>query len=252
MAFGSAATRLACAVALGLFIQAEPQRLSAQQSLTGGTVAWSLTPPTRRAPEATPGPPPSVPAAAEAIKPLTVTAVVRRRSTHGRTESSRQTITRTPNRIHIAASDGREWWFERNPIDPRRVSALLVEHSARVIVLYAESDLRMRLGIRGWADVLAPGVDIDVLRSYERPGQARTVSGIRFERYAERTRDASLTDVWWSDDQLMASGFTLKDDQGSTRFAIERVRNGADAALLALPETRYPQYRVVDLANWSD
>ena len=241
-----------CVMALGLFIQAERQRLFAQDSLTGRAGAWVLTQPARRTPEAPPGPPPNVPAVAEGIKPVTVIAVVRRRSAQGRTDTLRQTITRTPNAIHIAAGNGREWWFERNPVDPRRVSASLVEHSAKVIVLYGESDLRILLGIRGWADVLALGVDIDALRSYERAGHARTVDGIRFARYAEPTRDAPLTDVWWSEAQFMASSFTLKDDQGSTRFTIERVRDRVDNALLGPPDRRYPQYRVADLANWLD
>ena len=119
--------------------------------------------PTRRTPDAPPGPPPNLPEGAEGIAPLTIQAIVRRHTTSGASETLRQTISRTADRIHLAADNGREWLFERNPRDPRRVSAALIEHASQAIVRYEESDLRMTLGIRGWADVLALGVESELL-----------------------------------------------------------------------------------------
>jgi hypothetical protein len=120
---------------------------------------WVLTEPKRRAPDTPPAPPPSLPADAHTITPTTFDIVVRRGPATTDRRAARHTISRTADRIHVRGHDGREWLFERNPIDPRRVSATLVEHAAKVLVLYEETDLRMMLGIRGWADVLALGVD---------------------------------------------------------------------------------------------
>jgi len=151
-------------IASVLLMQAEALASAAQQSNTPAGEAWMLALPTRRTPDAPPGPPPNLPEGAEGIAPLTIQAIVRRHTTSGASETLRQTISRTADRIHVAADNGREWLFERNPRDPRRVSAALVEHASQAIVRYEESDLRMTLGIRGWSDVLALGGESDLLK----------------------------------------------------------------------------------------
>ena len=170
----------------------------AQRGNTGED--WTLTVPTRRPHAASSATPPSLPAAANDVRPSTVDIVIRRPSSSGRVETLRQTISRTSERIHVAGPDRREWLFERNPVDPRRVGASLVDHASQAIVLYEESDLLMALGSRGWADVLALGSDIQAT--------------------------------------------------GPTRFAIDRIRPGADAGLLEPPVLRFPTYRVYDRADW--
>jgi hypothetical protein len=79
----------------------------------------------------------------------------------------------------------REWLFERNPRDPRRAFASAVEQGSQTIVLYEETDLRMMLGIRGWADVLSLGFDVDWLVASKRTDDVKTQGGIRFARYTE-------------------------------------------------------------------
>lgn len=212
--------------------------------------AWVLSVPKRRTPDAPPVAPPALPAVAERVTPLTLNATIRRKPTQGPVETLQQTISRTADRIHIGASNGREWLFERNPRDPRRVSAALVEHASKAIVLYEDSDLRMMLGIRGWVDVLALGFDTSVLDAYKRAPEVRTVGGIRFARYTDDRTQPRAGDVWWSEEQVLASGFTIADASGSTRFSIDRLRAGADATLLKHPDARFPTYRVFDLANW--
>lgn len=243
---------LVCAlIVTSSLVQAERTgTLPGQRSVNEGADPWVLAVPTRRAADAPPSAPPALPTGADRVTALTMTAIVRRQSTSGRAETLRQTISRTADRIHIAASNGREWLFERNPRDPRRVSASIIEHASHAIVLYEESDLRMMLGIRGWADVLTLGFDRDALNQYKRARQARTVGGIRFARYATDRRDASTGEVWWSEEHVFPSGFTTTDQGGSTRFSIERVRTGADATLLRPPDARFPTYRVFDLADW--
>lgn len=159
-----------------LLVQSEADASAAQRPGDVAPDAWVLALPTRRVPDAPPGAPPSLPPGAERITPLTIEAIVRRQPSSGSAQTLPQTISRTADRIHIAADSRREWLFERNPRDPRRVSAALIEHTSQAIVLYEESDLRMMLGIRGWADVLALGSESELLTV------ARTRAGVDASR----------------------------------------------------------------------
>jgi hypothetical protein len=150
----------------------------------------------------------------------------------------------------VAHRNGREWLFERNPIDPRRVSATCVEHASQAIVLYDETDLRVVLGIRGWADVLSLGFDSDVLRRYQRTEEARTIGGIRFARYVIAGTREPVHDVWWSDEEALPSSFVIAANAVVTRFSVERARAGADAGLLRPAPARFLKYRVFALADW--
>jgi hypothetical protein len=208
--------------------------------------------PLRRPPDAPPGAPPSLPVGATGVKAATLHLVIRRDTARRPSSTRRQIVSRTSDRIHIAGNDGREWLFERNPLDPRRVAATAIEHESRAIVLYEESDLRMTLGIRGWADVLTLGFDSQLLSGYERTRDVRTIGGIRFVRHARAGARATRDDVWWSDDQALASHFAIADAAGVTRFAVERASAGVDAELLRAAIVRFPDYRVVDLADWQE
>lgn len=212
--------------------------------------AWVLAVPKRRVPDAAPAAPPALPAAANSVTPATLDIVMHRDTTPRGTQTSHQTVSRTVERIHIAGTDRREWLFERNPIDPRRVSAALVEHASQAIIVYEESELRMMLGVRGWADVLSLGFDSQLLGAYERTQDVRTLGGMRFARYTSAGTRAPVDDVWWNDEQVLASRFSIADGTGVTRFAVERARGGVDATLLRPPVVRFPTYRVLDLADW--
>jgi hypothetical protein len=100
--------------------------------------------PKRLAPEQQPPLLPPLPADADHVQPTTMDVVLDGHAGH---------VLRTTQRI-LVATEKREWLFQRNSLDPRRVSATIVEHSAKAIVQYEESDLRNLLGINGWAEVL--------------------------------------------------------------------------------------------------
>jgi hypothetical protein len=220
--------------------------LAAQAAATDGGAAWVLAVPVRRAPDAAPAAPPALPPGAERVAPLTIDTIVRRQPASGRADALRQTISRTADRIHIAAGTDREWLFERNLRDPRRVSASLIDHASQAIVLYEESDLRMVLvaGRMSWRLVSMRRCSLAT-----RAREARTIGGIRFARYSTDGKGASTEEVWWSDEHLLPSRFTITDGGGSTRFSIDRVRAGADAAFLGPAHTRFPACRIFDLAN---
>jgi hypothetical protein len=213
---------------------------------------WMLTVPKRRVADAPPAGPPPLPPAAESVRPTTIDIVVSRGTHTGRLAALHQTMSRTPDRIHLTdkGKNQREWLFERNPVDRRRVSATLIDHALKAIVLYDETDLRIALGIRGWADVLALGFDSELLSQYKRTGEVQAIAGICFARYSPVNKRNLLEDVWWSDEQALPSRFAIADSTSRARFRVNRIRAGVDHNLLRPAHGRFPAYRVYDLADW--
>jgi hypothetical protein len=246
----SASYGIALVVLLGSAVPVVPALASAASIQSGKQAdGWVITAPKRRTSDRSPAPPPPLPAGAESVTPSTIDVVVRRDYGATRSRTLRQRIARTANRIHME-NESREWLFERNPIDPRRVAGTLVDHRAQALVLYEETDLRMALGIRGWADVLALGFDCQALSEYKPSQQARTIGGVRFIRYVAAGKGKDRADVWWSDGQALPSDFVTQDTNGVSHYSVEGIRAGVDAALLTPPQTRFPKYRVYDLADW--
>ena len=204
--------------------------------------------PTRRAPDSPPAAPPALPSVADRVPAVTVSTIVRRTLANRHAETLKSTISRTVDRVHFAEK-GREWLFERNIRDPRRVSGFLIEHASRAIVSYEDSDLRMMLGIRGWSDVVALGFEIDRLSEYTTGKHLRTVGGIQFRNYSAK-HSGSARELWWNDEQLLAAEFTMSDATGSTRFSVTGIHNGVDERVLRPPDSRFPAYRVFNLADW--
>jgi hypothetical protein len=147
-------------------------------------------------------------------------------------------------------ADGREWLFERNPLDPRRVSGQLIVHARRTIVLHEASDLRNMLGVNGWADVLMLGVDSGAVSGLKPTGRTRMIGSVRFVRLTSQGQEARISDIWWSREHALPGGFVVRDRAGLTRVSVDRLRTGVNAELLRAPSSRFPEYEVVDLAEW--
>jgi len=194
----------------------------------------------RRAADAPPPGPPDLSAEAGRIAPLTLEEGIESPGT------SRRTVCRTADRIHIAFDDGREWLFVRNPADSRRAVGYLVEHGQKKISTYGESDLRNAVGIRGWADVLSLGFDPSVLDGLAPTKDERTIGDVRFVKYA-----GGAGEVWWSAEHLLAVEVDLHDAVGpTTRLTIESIRAGVDESLLQVPMKRFPDYREASYVDW--
>jgi hypothetical protein len=193
---------------------------------------------------------PDLPAAVDRVTPLAFDVVIRRESLDGRSTSIRQTVTRTASGVHMEIGDGAEWLFERNVVDGRRVAGTRVVHADRTIVVYEESALRNWLGVNGWADVLMLGLAVESLSTLIPSRHARTQGGVRFVKHVATDGHTRIVEAWWSEDQALPSGFTLRDAAGTTIVSIERLRTGIDARLLEAPAVRFPAYRVRDLAEW--
>ena len=121
-----------------------------------GAQEAKIQPPRRRAIAAPIAALPELPSDADRIAPETLDIVARDQRIEAGQQGLKERITRTVDRIHLS-SNGREWLFERNPRDPRRVSGTLIDHAAKALIFHDESDLRNMLGMGGWADALKLG-----------------------------------------------------------------------------------------------
>ena len=193
--------------------------------------------------------PPPLPLGADRVRPLT--AEVRlRRSEGGRPPAvSRQVVTRAAHRIYVVMDDGREWFLEQNPVDPRRMTGTLVHHRGRTLVTYEDSDLRHWMGLRGWADALLFGAHLEWLTGTRRADQQRRFGLVFTRHHPPGSKDRSH-DIWWSDEQLLPSHFKTGAGGVTVEFTLTRVRLAVDAELLRPPAARFPAYRRVDLAEW--
>jgi hypothetical protein len=149
-------------------------------------------------------------------------------------------------RIHIASDGKREWLFEQNARDARRISGWLTDHVHHVIIRYEESDLRIAMGLRGWVDMLALGFDPAQLHGLVATGDVRSVDGLAFVRYAS----PAGIERWWNAHHLLPIHVTTSDGRGTSTLHVVRIRRGVDQALLEIPARRFADYRVVDLAEW--
>lgn len=198
--------------------------------------------PARRLSMPAPEAPPALPPGADRVQPLTLDVRLTTR-TNGRTETRVQTVTRAADRIHVATATGVEWLFERNPVDPRRVAASAVRHGERTIVVYGESDLRMALGIPGWAHVLTMGVDARALTPAA--AEARTVAGLRFLKTGIESANGTHT-LWWNAEQLLPLEYAARENG----LTVVKITPGTEPSRLWAPEVRFPGYRVMEFADW--
>lgn len=201
--------------------------------------------PARRLATPAPEAPPDLPPGADRVQPLTVEVRLTTRA-GGRAETRAQTVTRAKDRVHVATATGVEWLFERNPVDPRRVAASAVRHAEKTIVVYSESDLRMALGIPGWAHVLTMGVDARAVTAAG-TAEARTLAGLRFHKVRVDSGDRGRT-LWWNAEQLLPLEYAAGATGAS--LAVVKISPGAEPARLWAPEVRFPGYRVVEFADW--
>lgn len=136
-----------------------------KQSRSGTTTPEPAPPlpapkPIERKSQPTPAPTiPELPVNADSLPEITVKLSL----THG----EHRIVSRTKDRVHLAMPDrNQEWLFIRNPVDGRRVSGILIDHSHKVRIDYPESDLRIEGVARGWADL----IDIDQRHGEVTPG----------------------------------------------------------------------------------
>jgi len=246
MAVSTDGVRRLCGALLGACVLTTGHsiELHARQSRLDVPVPVS---PTRKQAAVRPGPPPALPDEAASLAPVTIEMQVSTGS-----GARRQVVTRTVDRVHVSAGPDREWLYQRNPTDRRRVAGFLVDHLQRVIVRYDESDLRNNFEVRGWLDVLTLGFDSSALEALRPTGERRSNHGLTCEVYGADRPEAALREVCWSRADLMPVQVNRSGSDGAPKVdvLVLTVSRTVQDALLGEPSKRFPGYRAIDFPDW--
>jgi hypothetical protein len=198
--------------------------------------------------------PPELPARANELSPLSFEWVSAWEGPNGARGRKTQTVLRTADRILVVLDGGaNEWLFERNPVDPRRVSGYLIDHPKRQVLVHHDSDLRTKLRLRGWTDALTLGFDAAILVDLRATGEHRSVGGVSFERYvAPQTAAPGVVEVWWSESLLMPLQLTVREGEVERTSMLEALDTRVQTERLGDPRRRFPGYAVLDIADLYD
>lgn len=201
--------------------------------------------------------PPDVPDWLVDPPPVSLTLETRHTSADGHTATVVQHISRGRDHVHVSVpADGHEWLFEQNAVDPRRVSAVFVDHRDRLVVEYDESHLRREQGITGWAAVVAFRLDptaIAALRRSESRATTVTRGSLAFEeRQAGAEFPSSLHRLAWNDALAAPASYELRDGRARTLATTSAIELAVDEQLFQHPARRFPGYVVRDVADWRE
>jgi hypothetical protein len=189
--------------------------------------------------------------------PVSLTLDTRHTNAGGNTTTVVQRISRGRDHVHVSVpADGHEWLFEQNSVDPRRVSAVFVDHRNRMVVEYDESHLRREQGITGWAAVAAFRLEPAAIAAL-REGVERTVTvtlgSVTFEeRQAGAEFASSLRRLAWNDELAAPASYELRDGRTRMRAAASALELAVDEQLFQPPARRFPDYVVRDVADWRE
>jgi hypothetical protein len=147
--------------------------------------------------------------------------------------------------VHVTEDRTTEWFFRRNPVVQNRVSGIKIDHRARTLIAYDESDLRNLLGINGWGAIVSLGFDHGQLSKAVATGAQNRVGDVVFEEY--RSANGSFS---WSAEAGLATDFSTPGAGTGGRVSIVAAAKGVDASLLREPSLRFPAYAVRDVAEW--
>jgi hypothetical protein len=226
--------------------------LMARGSMAGGAgTDEGIAVPARTADNPPPiPPPPSVPAHADTLPPLTFDVETTRLS-GARARRTTERFVRTGDRVRVLLNGGRqEWLFLRNAAYRDRVSGYFTDHTSRTIRFYDESPLRSEMGIRGWLDVLAVRFELASLAALHGTGERRQRDGTTFGRYVGgRPGQDGVVEVWWSDPLLLPLSFTVRHAGLESTSVVRRIAAGADVTVLADPAVRFSTYKRTDAAD---
>jgi hypothetical protein len=257
----SAAFLLAAGVLVGAAMHLRPGDRAGDADVMAPALPARTSRPAPAIPE-----PPRLPPGADAVPPLRFRVTTAWQRNGAAATRATQQVTRTAQRIRVVLDGTRhEWHFERNPLDPRRLSAYLVDHGARQLLAHEESELRSTHQLRGWADALSMRVDGAGLARLRRTGERRTVNGVGFLRHGRRdgAPDAlvadnlvadnlvadNLVEVWWSDQLLLPLSMTVRRKDATIVSEIDGLEFLPATTVLEDPRRLFPSYAVLDVAD---
>jgi hypothetical protein len=194
--------------------------------------------------------PPALPDGADSLSPVRFTVTTTWTDARGQRRTV-QHVTRSVDRVHLLMEGTRkEWLFERNPVDRRRVSGYLVDHDARQILAYQESDLRNEQQLRGWRDALLMRFDPGSLSGLQPSNENTSVFGWTFSRHlAPAGAQDGVVEVWWSDQLLLPLRLTVRERGVMTTSTIDRLAVPASLVVLDDPRVRFRGYASLDVTD---
>lgn len=232
--------------------QPQPQRSSGAR-LRGGTKVEDVRP-KRTSSVAGVRPLPALPHALEAPPSLALSLLTKDGANH---ILQRTRVMRSAERMWVRFEpEHTEWYFERNPIDHRRVSGVLVHHRRHTLVEYSGNELEIAGLGRGWSDVASLGIRREDLDGLEPVGNVRELSGYHFEALRPTPRATAghdgIRELWWSQ-KLSLPLKIVEVKQGATRdVEVERLSRDVDEAVLRDPGVRFPRYARMDVADFRE
>jgi hypothetical protein len=210
--------------------------------------------PVRIARPAMPQPPEVPPSLSESL-PITV-RFIRRAWVEGRLAGETvATIARTDQRLHMRSSEDREWLFIRNPVDQRRVRALLVDHEAQLILGYEESDLNLEGVAADWLSAASLGIPADLVDRMARTGERAAFGELNATRFlppSDAIEPDMPNELWWSEEDHLPVLAVYEGPGGRVELSVELVGRSVDSTLIQDSTVRYPSYAAMDLADWRE
>lgn len=196
---------------------------------------------------------PALPPDLDSRPPVILELVVKTETERGIVESRRE-VHRDREHLEIRFPDsGQVWHFLRNPRDPRRTWARLVDPSKRMILEYQEVDL-IDAGIaRGWRDVFTLGVSPDSFRPLRPGGRKEERGGLTFTQWVPV--DPSTTEVrelWWNEEHLLPLRIVRQTGHGTWTQEIRELRQVAGPLLLVDPVRSHADYELMDMVDWRE
>jgi len=174
----------------------------------------------------------------------------------GQAHTVSQIFTRTARQAHVEfASSRQEWYFQRNPVDPARVNAWLVDHRERVVLAYYLSDRIQDNIAASWWDVATLGVRRETLEALAPTEEVETIAGIRFTRYvsdAPPSTEDQVRELWWNEEHLLPLRIVRGTDEAEVRIELTELVLEARGDVLAHPAKRFPDYLAQDVVDWRE
>jgi hypothetical protein len=129
----------------------------------------------------------------------------------------------------------------------------MLDHARKSVIEYDESEMRNGGLGRGWADVVALGVEPEALSGLVRTGKRQLLNGVDFEQLA-RPDDSQVRvkELWWSDATALPLRVVIDDGPAATEVTVRSIRRQIDESLLREMRDRYPGYTVIDIADYRE
>jgi hypothetical protein len=163
-------------------------------------------------------------------------------------------ITRAADRMHVRFSleNHQEWLFIRNPMDPRRAKAQVIDHKLKTILEYEESDLLDAGMSADWLQIATLGNSPNALPELFPSDRIQSYRDIPCREYSTPPESAPLRQVCWNEELFLPLRAVIRQGEATLVRQITDLQKPEQPELLHDPSERFPEYAVMDLADWRE